>query len=121
MGKRNFDKTTTSLNIFASCNPSESAMNIWKAAHQVWFQKGRQCNNWRDNNIVICRTSIAVIMAFVGFVAPIMGGMMWVSLNPAAPFVMVGIMELLLVPVYYIGMKRYQQALFEQAAELKNE
>jgi hypothetical protein len=51
------------------------------------------------------------VLAFARFIAPIVGGMMWVSLNPAAPFVMVGIMELLLVPVYYVGMKRYQQAL----------
>ncbi len=61
------------------------------------------------------------VLAFARFIAPIVGGMMWVSLNPAAPFVMVGIMELLLVPVYYVGMKRYQQALLQQATELENE
>jgi hypothetical protein len=51
------------------------------------------------------------VLAFARFVAPIVGGMMWVSLDLAAPFVMVGIIELLLVPVYYVGMKQYQQAL----------
>ncbi len=61
------------------------------------------------------------VLTFARFVASIMGRMMWVSVNPAAPFVMVGIMELLLVPVYYVDMKRYQQALFQQATELENE
>ncbi len=55
------------------------------------------------------------VLAFARFIAPIVGGMMWVSLNPAAPFLMVGIMELLLVPVYYVGMKRYQQALLARS------
>ena len=57
------------------------------------------------------------VLAFARFVAPIVGGMMWVSLNPAAPFVMVGIMELLLVPVYYVSMKQYQQALLARIHE----
>ncbi len=57
------------------------------------------------------------MLAFARFVAPIVGGMMWVSLNPAAPFVMVGIMELLLVPVYYVSMKQYQQALLARIHE----
>jgi predicted MFS family arabinose efflux permease len=57
------------------------------------------------------------VLAFARFIAPIIGGMIWITVNPAAPFLLVGSTELLLVPVYYLGMKKYQAALNEKAIE----
>ena len=54
------------------------------------------------------------VLAFARFIAPIIGGMIWISINPAAPFLLVGTTELLLVPVYYLGMRKYQAAVSEK-------
>jgi MFS family permease len=51
------------------------------------------------------------ILGLARFSGPIIGGFLWEGINPTAPFIFVALMELLLVPIYYLGMRRYQKLL----------
>ncbi len=52
-------------------------------------------------------------MGFARFSGPLAGGLFWDILGPMTPFIFVGLVELLLIPAYYIGMKHYQKAINE--------
>jgi len=43
------------------------------------------------------------------FAGPIAGGVLWDLVSPSAPFVLVGLSGYLLIPLYYVGMKRYER------------
>ncbi|MFW9849077.1 MAG: MFS transporter [Candidatus Thorarchaeota archaeon] len=51
------------------------------------------------------------VMGFARFSGPLAGGLFWDFLGPMTPFIFVGIVELLLIPAYYIGMKHFQKAV----------
>ncbi len=53
-------------------------------------------------------------MGTARFSGPLLGGILWDAMSPSAPFIFTGMAELLLIPAYYIGMKRYQAALQSQ-------
>ncbi len=54
-------------------------------------------------------------MGFARFTAPLAGGILWDFLDPTAPFVLVGLSGFILVPIYAYGMKKYEQAVQQQA------
>ena len=56
-------------------------------------------------------------MGLARFSGPIVGGILWDTYSPMAPFIFVGIAELLLIPAYYLGMKRYEQVIAEKDEE----
>ncbi|RDE16285.1 MAG: hypothetical protein C4K47_01855 [Candidatus Thorarchaeota archaeon] len=43
------------------------------------------------------------------FAGPITGGILWDTVSPIAPFVLVGLSGYLLIPLYYAGIRRYEQ------------
>jgi MFS family permease len=49
------------------------------------------------------------------FAGPLAGGVLWDLVSPSAPFVLVGVSGYLLIPLYYVGMKRYEQACRDRA------
>ncbi len=51
------------------------------------------------------------VMGLARFSGPLAGGLLWDVLGPMTPFIFVGLVELLLIPAYYIGMKHYQNAM----------
>ncbi|MFW9794238.1 MAG: MFS transporter [Candidatus Thorarchaeota archaeon] len=57
-------------------------------------------------------------MGFSRFSAPLVGGLLWDFLDPTAPFILVGFSGFILVPIYAYGMRKYEQALKEQAQAL---
>jgi MFS family permease len=58
------------------------------------------------------------VMGFSRFLAPIVGGLLWDFVNPVAPFLLVGAVGLLLIPIYALGMQNYQKAV---GAEQQNQ
>ncbi|MHA2213448.1 MAG: MFS transporter [Candidatus Thorarchaeota archaeon] len=50
-------------------------------------------------------------MGFARFSGPLVGGLFWEVVSPVAPFVFVGFAELLLIPAYYFGMKKYRESI----------
>jgi MFS family permease len=56
-------------------------------------------------------------MGLARFSGPIAGGLIWDYVSPAAPFIFVGLAELLLIPAYYIGMRHYQEAILRTSRE----
>ncbi|UCE09261.1 MAG: MFS transporter [Candidatus Thorarchaeota archaeon] len=54
-------------------------------------------------------------MGFARFSGPLVGGLFWDIVSPIAPFIFVGIAELLLIPAYYFGMKKYRSAAVTQS------
>ncbi len=50
-------------------------------------------------------------MGFSRFSAPLAGGFLWDLVNPVAPFLLVGAVGLLLIPIYAFGMHKYQRAI----------
>jgi MFS family permease len=55
------------------------------------------------------------ILGLAKFSGPIIGGLLWEGIDPTAPFILIATMELLLVPIYYFGMQRYQNLLIEKS------
>ncbi len=53
--------------------------------------------------------------AFSRFVGPIAGGVLWDTVNPTAPFVLVGVAGYLVIPAYRIGMRRFEQFSRQQS------
>ncbi|MFW9807279.1 MAG: MFS transporter [Candidatus Thorarchaeota archaeon] len=53
-------------------------------------------------------------MGFSRFSAPIVGGVLWEILDPAAPFLLVGFSGFILVPIYVFGMRKYEKAIKQQ-------
>ena len=51
------------------------------------------------------------VMGFSRFSAPLVGGILWDFLDPTAPFILVGLSGIILVPIYVYGMKTYEQAI----------
>ncbi|MHA1906397.1 MAG: MFS transporter [Candidatus Thorarchaeota archaeon] len=51
------------------------------------------------------------VMGLARFSGPLAGGLFWDILGPMTPFIFVGLVELLLIPAYYVGMKHYQKAM----------
>ncbi|MHA2426401.1 MAG: MFS transporter [Candidatus Thorarchaeota archaeon] len=51
------------------------------------------------------------VMGLARFSGPLAGGLFWDLLGPMTPFIFVGLVELLLIPAYVIGMKHYQKAI----------
>ncbi len=51
------------------------------------------------------------IIGLARFTGPLAGGFLWDFISPIAPFIFVGFVEILLIPAYYFGIKRYQNAL----------
>jgi MFS family permease len=54
------------------------------------------------------------ILGLARFSGPIIGGLLWEGIDPTAPFILIAMMELLLVPIYYLGMQRYQNLLIQK-------
>jgi MFS family permease len=54
------------------------------------------------------------ILGVARFSGPIIGGLLWEGIDPTAPFILIATMELLLVPIYYFGMRRYQKLLIQK-------
>jgi MFS family permease len=52
-------------------------------------------------------------MGSARFLGPLAGGLFWDILGPMTPFIFVGLVELLLIPAYFIGMKQYHKAINE--------
>ncbi len=50
-------------------------------------------------------------MGAARFFGPLAGGLFWDFFGPMTPFILVGLVELLLIPAYYIGMKQYQKSI----------
>jgi MFS family permease len=43
------------------------------------------------------------------FAGPITGGFLWDTFSPSAPFLLVGVSGYLLIPLYYVGIRRYER------------
>ncbi|MHA1929091.1 MAG: MFS transporter, partial [Candidatus Thorarchaeota archaeon] len=56
-------------------------------------------------------------MGLARFSGPLVGGILWDTYSPMTPFIFVGLAELLLIPAYFLGMKRYEQMLTEKGEE----
>ena len=54
------------------------------------------------------------VMGVARFSGPLAGGLFWDILGPMTPFIFVGLVELLLIPAYYVGMKQYHRAMQKQ-------
>ena len=54
------------------------------------------------------------ILGIARFSGPIIGGLLWEGIDPTAPFILIAALELLLVPIYYLGMRRYQNLLIQK-------
>jgi MFS family permease len=54
------------------------------------------------------------ILGLARFSGPIIGGLLWEGIDPTAPFILIATMEILLVPIYYFGMRRYQKLLAQK-------
>ncbi len=50
-------------------------------------------------------------MGTARFSGPLIGGILWDTISPSAPFIFTAFVEFLLIPAYYFGMKRYQQVV----------
>ncbi|MGY5857963.1 MAG: MFS transporter [Candidatus Thorarchaeota archaeon] len=56
-------------------------------------------------------------MGFSRFTAPLVGGILWDFLDPSAPFILVGLSGVILIPIYVYGMRQYEQSRLEQYSE----
>jgi MFS family permease len=54
------------------------------------------------------------VIGIARFSGPLIGGLLWEGIDPTAPFLLIATMELLLVPIYFIGMRRYQKLLIQK-------
>ena len=61
------------------------------------------------------------ILGIARFSGPIIGGLLWEGIDPTAPFLLIAALELLLVPIYYIGMQRYQKLLIQKGLASEEE
>lgn len=51
------------------------------------------------------------------FAGPIAGGVLWDRVSPSAPFLLVGATGYLVIPIYYVGVRRFQQVQRQRSAD----
>jgi MFS family permease len=51
------------------------------------------------------------------FAGPITGGFLWDTFSPSAPFLLVGVSGYLLIPLYYVGIRRYERLCGKKGPE----